>query len=222
MKYGILFLILILMCGLVSSEVNDYAPVKQGNCINVTQVCSSCTGVNVSVKYTNGSYALYEGIMSRIGGGDWFYNYCDTDDVGRHDVTGHGDLSGTDTGFDVLYFEVTPSGSVLDSASSTTLFGSLLVMLILSVIFIIMAMKNENLVGKLTLYSIAAIGFIMVILYTVVTIQQVLFGFDSIINGIETLWFVAKIGITIGSVAFGIVIFLIMLKAWNIKRGLRD
>jgi len=62
----------------------------------------------------------------------------------------------------------------------------------------------------------------MVILYTVVTIQQVLFGFDSIVNAIETLWVVSKIGITIGGLALGIVVMLIMLKAWNIKRGLRD
>ena len=221
MKY-VLFLMLILMCGLVTSEINDYAPVKKGDCINLTQVCSSCTYSNISVKYTNGSYALYEGEMSQVGGGDWFYNYCDTNDLGRHDVTGHGDLSGTDTGFDVLYFEVTPSGSILDSASSTTLFGSLLVKLILSIVFILMAMKTESLPGKLTLYCISGIGFIMVILFTVVTIQQVLFGFDSIVNAIETLWVVAKIGITIGGVALGIIVMLIMLKAWNIKRGLRD
>ena len=118
--------------------------------------------------------------MSRIGVGDWFYNYCDTNDLGRHDVTGHGDLAGTDTGFDVLHFYVSPSGSILDSASSTTLFGSLLVMLILSIVFLLMAMKTESFAGRLTLYCISAIGFIMVILFTVVTIQQVLFGFDSI------------------------------------------
>ena len=95
-------------------------------------------------------------------------------------------------------------------------------MLILSIVFVIMAMRLESLAGKLTLYSISAIGFIMVILYTVVTIQQVLFGFDSIVNGMETFWFVAKVGITIGGVAFFIVVFLIMLKAWKIKRGFDD
>jgi len=137
-----------------------------------------------------------------------------------YDVTGHGDLSGVDTGFDVLYFEVTPSGSVLDSASSTTLFGSLLVMLILSIVFLIMAMKTEAIAGKIAMFCASAIGFIMVILYTVVTIQQVLFGFDSIVAGMETFLSVAKVGITIGSLALGIVIFLIMLKAWKIKEVL--
>jgi len=222
MKYGILFLMLILMSGLVTSEINDYAPVKQGECFIAKQICASCSFVNVSIAYPNSTLVISNRPMINSGGAVWTYEFCNTTTFGRYDISGVGDLEGIDTGFDVLYFEVTPSGSVLDSASSTTLFGSLLVMLILSIVFIIMAMKTESLVGKLTLYSISAIGFIMVILYTVVTIQQVLFGFDSIVNGIETLWFVAKIGITIGSIAFGIVVLLIMLKAWNIKRGLRD
>jgi len=222
MKKYIIFLMLVLMLGFVSSEVNDYESVKQNECVLLKQICASCSFTNVSLTYPNSSYAQYEVEMNRTGAGDWFYEFCNTSLVGRYDVTGHGDLSGVNTGFDVLYFEVTPSGSVLDSASSTTLFGSLLVMLILSVIFIIMAMKTESLAGKLTLYCIAGIGFIMVILYTVVTIQQVLFGFDSIVAGMETFLSVAKVGITIGGIALGIVVMLIMLKAWNIKRGLRD
>lgn len=160
--------------------------------------------------------------MQRDGGGDWYYSFCNTSLVGRYDITGHGDLSGIDTGFDVLSLTVTPSGNVLDSAGSTTLFGSLLLMLILSVVFILIAMKSEGLPARVTMYSIAAIMILMSILYTVVAIQQVLFGFTGIITGIETLLFVAKIGITIGTIAFGIVILLIMLKAWKIKRGLCD
>ena len=215
---------LVLMIGFASSEVNEYPSVKLNSCVILSQVCASCSGVNMSVKYPspNSSYAQYEVEMNRTGSGDWFYEFCNTSLVGRYDVTGHGDLEGTDTGFDVLYFEVSPSGNILDSASATTLFGSLLVMLILSVVFILMAMKTESLAGRVALYCIASIVFIMVILYTVVIIQQVLFGFDSIVNGIETLWVVAKIGITVGLTALGIVISLIMLKAWKIKRGLND
>ena len=217
-----MFLMLVLMLGFVSSEVNDYSPVKQNDCVLLKQICASCSFTNVSLTYPNSTLALNNVPMVDSGGALWTYEFCNTTGLGRYDINGVGDLEGVNTGFDVLYFIVSPSGSVLDSASSTTLFGSLLVMLILSVVFIIMAMKTESLAAKLTLYCIAGIGFIMVILYTVVTIQQVLFGFDSIVTGIETLWVVAKIGITIGGVALGIVVMLIMLKAWNIKRGLRD
>jgi len=213
---------LILMVGFVNSEVNDYESVKQNECVTLKQICASCTFTNVSLTYPNSTLAVSNIPMVDSGGALWTYEFCETTELGRYDISGVGDLSGTNTGFDVLYFEVTPSGSVLDSASSTTLFGSLLVMLILSVIFIVMAMKTESLAGKLTLYCIAGIGFIMVILFTVVTVQQVLFGFDSIVTGIETLWVVAKIGITIGGIAMGIIVMLIMLKAWKIKRGFDD
>jgi len=83
--------------------------------------------------------------------------------------------------------------------------------------------ETEAIAGKIAMFCASAIGFIMVILYTVVTIQQVLFGFDSIVAGMENIFYLfAKVGITIGSLALGIVIFLIMLKAWKIKRGLND
>ena len=189
MKCGILFLMLILMCGLVASEVNDYSPVKHNECVTLKQVCASCSFVNVSLTYPNSTLALSNEPMVNSGGALWTYDFCNTTSLGRYDISGVGDLEGTNTGFDILYFEVSPSGSILNSASSITLFGSLLV---------------------------------MVILYTVVTIQQVLFGFDNIVSGIETLWVVSKIGITIGAVAMGIVVLLIMLKAWRIKRGLDD
>ncbi len=149
MKYGILFLMLILMAGLVSSEVNDYSPVKQNECVTLKQVCASCSFVNVSLTYPNSTLALSNIPMVDSGGALWTYEFCNTTELGRYDINGVGDLEGVNTGFDVLYFIVSPSGSVLDSASSTTLFGSLLVMLILSVIFIIMAMKTESLAVNL-------------------------------------------------------------------------
>jgi len=209
------------MTGLVSSEINDYAPVKQGECFIAKQVCASCSFINISLIYPNSTLAISNVPMVDSSGALWTYEFCNITHVGRYDINGVGDLDGVNTGF-VLYFEVSPSGSILDSASSTTLFGSLLVMIILAIMFIIMAMKTEALAGKIALYCIGGIVFIMVILYTVVTIQQVLFGFDSIVNGIETLWVVAKVGITIGGVALGLIIGLIMLKAWKIKRGFDD
>jgi len=110
---GLLVLLVgIMLVGLASAEVNNYAPVKQYDCVTLSQVCASCNYVNISVKYPspNSSYALYEGVMARDGSGDWYYSFCDTSLMGRYDITGHGDIAGTDTGFSVLWFDVTPSG----------------------------------------------------------------------------------------------------------------
>lgn len=229
MKFKSQFCLLVLIIMLFSivgvyAEVNEYAPVLKDDCVVLSQVCVSCTGVNISVKYPapNSSYAIYEVAMNRTGSGDWFYEFCNTSFVGRYDVTGHGDLSGVDTGFDVLWFEVTPSGSLMKDGDSLVLFGSLIVMIILSSVFLFLANKVESIAAKVTLYSISFIGYLMSVLYTVVTIQQVLFGFDSIVNGIETFYFVGKVGVGLGFLALLVVIMLIMLKAWKIKRGFDD
>ncbi len=118
--------------------------------------------------------------------------------------------------------EVTPSGSQITSGKSIGLFGSLLLMVLLSVISLVLAFKSENVVARISFYTFSAIGFIMNILYTIIIVQQTVFGFDGILTGIETFWFVGKTLAWIGFLSFGIIIFLIMLKAWKIKRGFYD
>ena len=118
--------------------------------------------------------------------------------------------------------EVTPSGSQINSGKSISLFGSIFVMLIISVILFIIGFKTESNVAKISFYSFSGLSFIMTILYTIVIMQQTLFGFDSILTGIDTFWTVAKTFIWIGFLGFGVVILLIMMKAWKIKRGLVD
>ena len=96
------------------------------------------------------------------------------------------------------------------------------VMLILSVGLFFLAVKSESSLAKITFYTLSVITFIMVILYSVVSIQQTLFGFTAIITGIETFWFVVKMGLSVGILAFGVIVFLVLLKAWKVKRGLVD
>jgi len=118
--------------------------------------------------------------------------------------------------------DVTPSGSILDMGGAITLFGSLFVMIILAVGLFLLATYYQNSMIKITFYTFASIIFIMVVLYAVVIIQQVLFGFDAILNAVETFWFVLAVASWLGFVALMIVVFLIMLKAWKIKRGYYD
>ena len=217
----VLGMILLLTVG-VSAEVNSIGSIKQNSCLQIPQVCASCSYVNISVFYPNKTIVISNEAMIDNGGGVWTYEFCNTTFSGRYDVNGMGDLEGTDTGFDVLWFEVTPSGSLMAEGSSLVFFGSLLIMIIVSIVFLLIAIKSENIVAKTTLYCIAFIGFLMSVLYTVVTIQQVLFGYESIVNGIETFLFVGKIGVGLGVIALFIVILLIMLKAWKIKRGFND
>jgi hypothetical protein len=128
------------------------------------------------------------------------------------------DIGGYTTG----EFEVNPSGSEITSGKSIVLFSSLLLIILIGTIFLIIAFKSENKVMKISFFTFTSIIFVMSILYTIILMQQILFGFDNILIGIESFWFVGRFLVWIGFISLLVVIFFIMLKAWKIKRGLID
>jgi hypothetical protein len=157
--------------------------------------------------------------MTSAGNGEFYYQFSNTSTTGRYDVRGVS--NGCENTF-ATYFEVTPSGKSLGEGQGWSLFGSLILMIIISSIFLIVAFNSESIGIKISFFSLSGIFFIMTILYTVVTMQQTLFGYEGILSGIETFWFVIKMLIGIGIFALLIIVVLIMIKAWKIKRGYRD
>ena len=111
MKRLMLFLVLgLVLISFASAEVNEYAPVKDGDCITIKQGCSSCSYVNVTISYPNSTLAVSNEGMDSQGAGQWTYDFCNTIALGRYDVGGEGDLEGTPTSFDVLWFDVSTNG----------------------------------------------------------------------------------------------------------------
>ena len=106
---SIKYLIPLMLCIILfsfSSATETLGTIKQGECIEIPQVCASCSYVNLSVQYPNKSIAISNQAMTPNGAGLWTYNFCNTSQLGRYDVSGQGDISGTDTGFSVLWFEI--------------------------------------------------------------------------------------------------------------------
>jgi len=111
MKSLILSLMLcMMMLFSFASATETLGTIKQNTCIEIPQVCASCSYVNLSVQYPNKSIAISNQAMTPNGAGLWTYNFCNTSQLGRYDVSGQGDLNGVDTGFSVLWFEVTTDG----------------------------------------------------------------------------------------------------------------
>jgi len=108
LAFAILF---VTMMSNVTADVSSLGTIKQSECIEIPQVCASCTYVNLSVQYPNKSIAVSNQPMVSQGAGLWTYNFCNTSQLGRYDVSGQGDLNGVDTGFSVLWFEVTTDGN---------------------------------------------------------------------------------------------------------------
>lgn len=105
-------IILPTLIGLVSAEDNkivELDSVQQSECKLVPQGCASCSYVNVSIFY--GNITLVDNQNMEQSGATWTYQFCNTSNLGRYDVVGHGDLEGTDTAFSGMFFKVTPSGN---------------------------------------------------------------------------------------------------------------
>jgi len=219
LKIILIFSLFLFIIPLVSAE---YIPHKQNTNLSFSITSNNATGCNVSsYDYPSGTVLINQ-TMERTG---QTFNIS----IDEGNFTSIGIYCFNIECFDGVTYEtgkecreVTPSGSQITSGKAIGLFGSLLLIMGLSLLLFVIGFKAKNKVEKLSFYSFAGIGFVMTILYTVIIMQQTLFGFDSILTGIETFWFVGKMLVWIGFLSLGLVIFMIMLKAWKIKRGLVD
>lgn len=109
----------------------------------ILQTCASCSYVNVTVSNSNGIILSNEAMVLN-GSGVWTSNITPTISS-RHDVTGIGDIDGTDTSF-ATFFEVTPSGKIASTGDSIlyTLFSGILFGVICLLSFFIITMPSEN------------------------------------------------------------------------------
>jgi hypothetical protein len=154
-------------------------------------------------------------------GDNYDYTFTNTQSNGQYLVYGRCDENGVATSW-AYDFSVTPSGAEITQGQAVIVFGSLAVMILISFIFLYFGSNSEEIIKKLGFNLASIVGFMMVILYMVIIIQQNLFQFSSIITGVETFWFVIKMGLTIGIVIFIVMIFRIFWKMYQIKRGFVD
>lgn len=217
MKSYMIILVLVSMILMMGMSSADLGTFKQGDCVQIKTILNT-TAVNIStISNPNSSIVISNQEMTK-NAFTFNYSFCNTSILGLY-VYDYFDVEGNTY---VNSFSITPSGSSINSGSSLTLFGSLLVIFIFAIILLILGFKVQNKVGKIALFSFSGVGFMITVLYMVITIQQILYGFDSIVSGIENFWFIVKILIWIGLLVLGVIIFLIMLKAWKIKRGYDD
>ena len=114
MKLQYLLLVLILI-PLISAEIQNLPPVKQGETISLRQTCGSCSYVNISIYYPNGTKAISNAEMTDDGGGYWSYEFSETEKLGRYDYPTCGDIEGVHTCSStegLPYFEVTENGEL--------------------------------------------------------------------------------------------------------------
>jgi hypothetical protein len=116
MKVIYLIIAGIFLISLVSANQQTLGVFKQGDCVELLQLCSSCSYVNIlSVTYPNTSSGVINSAMTK-NGGRYNYTFCDTWLLGNYIVNGIGDVDATDTVF-AYDFEITPSGNAGTSSN---------------------------------------------------------------------------------------------------------
>ncbi len=138
----ILLVFLIVLCSFITTaEITNLGTFKQGSCVEIKQVCASCSYINITISYPNSTFAVYNQKMTKIGSGTWNYTFCNTSSLGRYDVTGEGDLEGRATGFSALYFEITPSGDKFDEGQGFSSLGLFISIIAVAFLFMYFGFK---------------------------------------------------------------------------------
>jgi len=163
-----IFLMAVLPMVSAESSAESLGVFKNGDCVNLIQICSDCTYVNItSVIYPNSTVALSDTVMSQSG--TYFYHsFCDTDLNGIYIVTGIGDQTGVVEVWN-YDFTITPNGEDASIGKAVFYIGLLTVLLFFLVLIVLSFANFDNLLnrvgmiglGYLLLISITFIGWNM-------------------------------------------------------------
>jgi hypothetical protein len=222
-RYLFVFLAAFWIISICSAEVQTLGTFKQGQIINLIQSCENSTYSNITrVLYPNSSTAINGQYNMTRTGDDYSYHFYQSEQLGQYLVYGSCDENGLYTKW-VYDFYTTPSGAEnVDSGTSLVLFGSLAIILIISITFIILGFKIENLAGRITLLVLGFIGLLMSVLFNMVSVSQYLAANQNITSSFETFLTVIKVLASLGFTIFLIIVVMIMIKSWKIKRGYVD
>ncbi len=142
----------LVLMSFVGASVSTLGTFKQGECVDLLQTCSSCSYNNISGVFAPDSTKLLGEVEMEASGTVYNYTFCNNNHIGVYQVTGHGNLDGTDTSWAYDY-EVTPSGSEF----SNTLW-IFIIILIVSGVFIIWGFSIQDpwviLFGTIGLYFV--------------------------------------------------------------------
>jgi len=131
------------------SALDNLGTFKQNDCVRIVQTCATCSYVNIA------------------GDGEWYYDFCNTSLIGRYDVRGKGDLSGTDTSF-ATWFDVNGTGYELTQQRTFIylgLIGLLIFLFVVNIIVIPMLPSDNNRDEEGVLISVNQLKYLRPILY---------------------------------------------------------
>ena len=151
-------MLMILSVNLASATISDFGSFKQGESINLIQICATCTSVNITgILYPNSSVAASGSEMTAS---DGIYNYTfdKTQPLGKYLVNGVGDTGGVNTEWN-YEFIVTKSGEDYSDFDFQPIIISLFGIIIILLILAYLLAENHEIVSAI----FAGIGFYLLL-----------------------------------------------------------
>jgi len=177
---GIAFGIMVLMAVFSVSSIETLGNFKVNECINLKQICSNCSYVNItSILMPNSTQILGEVKMTKLGT-EYNYTFCDASMIGDYIVNGKGDLDGKDTIF-AYDFKITTTGNEGNIIPIFLFIGGIL--------FFVIAIISKN----------PIIGIFSGMILILAGIFMMIYGFGNISNDYSR-------GIAFISLGFGFVV----------------
>lgn len=221
-SFCMMFLIGILIFYCIHLVNAEYLSQKQNSPLDVIITSNNATSCNItSIQYTTQSSIFTNFQMTKT---SQSFNYT----MNSSYFTSMGDIciniicqdSSNNIEPGSICRTITPSGqSKINPGQGLTLLGSLFVIVIGGIAFFILFFRAESLGFKTVWGALAVVDMIIAILFSMVLITQVVGGYDSLVTGFTTFWFVVQILIFIGFSAFILFAFYLSFMLWKFKRG---
>jgi len=192
-KKILIFSLLLLTIIPFTFALDSIGTVKQNECINISQMCSTCSYVNISsIGTKDNSNIISNQPMSYFGNGEWRYEFCNTSEIDRYNVKGQGDINGVDSNF-ATYFDVTPLGNEISLEKSLLSLGLIIIILILFILSVRGLIITEDFGWKFGFLNVAYLLFNIFLFITWKISQSYLYEIQTLSTAIHSIWIVSNI-----------------------------
>ncbi len=200
--------------------LNDQGTGEQNQNFTLVQVCNEASYITLdTIQIPDRSTLIINTNMTFISGGTFNYNFSDTSQLGRYDVTGISD--GCENSF-AFFFTITPSGQALDTSQSLIVIGLILVLILLTGSFLYFGNKVEYLPMKIFLISLSILFIMLTVGVSLNAVKQLMI-MGAVFSGIfVNLYRLMLILVSAGGIALIVYIIYMSVQQFNAYRGLRD
>jgi hypothetical protein len=222
MKRWIVLILLILCVNFVSADESFVFKQSQNFSLDISMSnadlseCLGCT-CEYDLYYPNGT-TLIRGASGNNVDGNCVYS-TSSNTLGVHG----GEIyftNGVDYGKASFEFEITNNGlRGITTGEAMSIIGSFIIILALSFALFWFGLRMESVGLKLVVMGLGVIFFVVLILYSLVVVEQTAGLFTTIVNGYGEFWFVAKIFLSMAILSLVLFSLYIAWRYWKIKRG---